>query len=332
MTLRRLLSVVFAGVVSCTVPELHAQTIATFDVPGAEGTFPQAINRDGQVAGYYRDNVFQNHGFVRDASGILVTFDVPGSINTTPVAIDQDGHITGSYGDSVADHGFLRQPDGNILLFDAPGSSGTYPRGISPGGLITGYYYDDFGIHGFLRAKNGNVIPFDAPGTFPITFPQAINRKGQIAGWNIDQPGASGRGFVREVDGTFTRSFDSETYAVAINAEGEVSGYTGNNAIRGFLSEPDGNEVIFDVVNSTISATPVAIDHSGRVAGWYYDDQTGAVNGFIRKRDGTFVKFSVSPSAETFPTAMFGSRITGDYDDENGTHGFVRDSQNTDVH
>ena len=332
MTLRRLLSVVFAGVVAFTASVLDAQTITTFDVPDAAGTFPLAINRDGQVTGYYWDIAFQKHGFVRDLSGILTTFDVPGSINTVPVAIDADGQITGTYEDSVAVHGFLRRPDGSLLLFDAPGSSGTYPRGISPGGLITGYYYDDSGIHGFIRARNGNIIPFDAPGTFPITFPQAINRKGQITGWNIDQPGASGRGFVREVDGTFKRPFDSETYAVAINACGQVAGYMGDNAIRGFLSEPDGSEVIFDVVNSPISATPVAIDHVGRVAGWYYDDQTGAVNGFVRRRDGTYVTFSVSASAETFPTAMFGNWITGDYKDDTGTHGFVRDSKNVDVH
>src|SRR5258707_3470577 len=127
------------------------------------------------------------------------------------------------------------------------------------------------------------MISFDPPATFAITYPQAINRKGQITGWNIDQPGASGRGFVREVDGSFTRTFDPMTYAVAINADGQVAGYVGDSFSRGLLSQPDGNEVFFDVMSSPISGASSAIDHAGRITGWYFDTNTNCICGFLRK-------------------------------------------------
>jgi len=336
MTLRCSWLWLIAAVLASASSALYAQTVTTFDVPGAADTFPQSINTSGQVTGYYRDHVtFQPHGFVRDANGILTTFDVADSIYTMPQAINVEGQITGTYQDAASElHGFLRQPDGGITSFDGVGSNSTIARAISPGGLITGYYQDVAGTHGFLRKRDGTMISFDAPGNFPITFPQAINRKGQITGWNFDQPGASGRGFVREVDGTFSRPFDFETYPAAINAEGEVTGYWGDSSNRGFLSQPDGNEVFFDVVNSSISAIPTAIDHAGRIAGWYYDFDTNCLCGFLRKRDGTFTTFSASDSSsQTFPTAMNGHQIAGYYTDENGNrHGFVRDSQNTDAH
>ncbi|HWZ81698.1 MAG TPA: hypothetical protein VNW47_03690 [Terriglobales bacterium] len=313
---------------------LCAQTVTTFDVPGAADTFAESMNTGGQITGYYRDHVtFQAHGFFRDGNGVLVTFDVPDSIYTHPLGINSESQITGTYQDAaLIVHGFLRQPDGTIVSIDGPGATETDARAISPGGLITGYFYDDSGIHGFLRKRNGTMISFDAPGTFFITYPQAINRKGQITGWNFDQPGASGRGFVREVDGTFTRAFDPETYPDSINAYGEVAGYIGDNFSRGLLSQPDGEEIFFDVVNSPISATPTAIDHSGRIAGWYYDPNTNCVCGFLRKRDGSFDTFTASIAAsQTIPTTMTGRQIAGYYDDEAGTHGFVRDIRGGDT-
>jgi hypothetical protein len=333
MTLRHSLFLQIAIVLMVAPSALQAQTVTTFDVPDAAGTFPQSINSSGQVTGYYLDQVtFQPHGFFRDGNGILITFDVVDSIYTMPQGISTEGQITGTYQDAASNvHGFLRQPDGSIISFDGMGAGATYARAISPGGLITGYYSDGSGDHGFLRKRNGTIISFDVPGTFLLTYPQAINRKGQITGWNVDQPMSEGRGFVREVDGTFTRPFDFDTYPVAINADGQVAGYVGTATSRGLLSQPDGTEIFFDVVTSIVSAAPTAIDHAGRIAGWYYDPNTNCVCGFLRKRDGTFTTFAASDTAsQTFPTAMNAHQIAGYFDDENGNHGFVRDNQNTD--
>ena len=247
MTVLRCLLCLF--VLTCPEFAICAQTVViTFDVPGSLGTFPESINKNGDVAGYYLDTSLQHRGFLRRVNGVLTTFDVPGSLSTDPVSIGVEGQITGSYEDTVTVHGFLRQPDGSITTFDGTDSTETHPRAISASGLITGYFFDAIGVHGFLRERNGTMTPFDVPGTFPITYPQAINRAGQITGFSFDQPGVSGRGFVRERDGSFSRPFDSQTYPVAINADGRVTGYFGDNTRSGFVSQPDGAEVFFDVV------------------------------------------------------------------------------------
>ena len=328
MTVLRCLLCLF--VLTCPEFAICAQTVViTFDVPGSLGTFPESINKNGDVAGYYLDTSLQHRGFLRRVNGVLTTFDVPGSLSTDPVSIGVEGQITGSYEDTVTVHGFLRQPDGSITTFDGTDSTETHPRAISASGLITGYFFDAIGVHGFLRERNGTMTPFDVPGTFPITYPQAINRAGQITGFSFDQPGVSGRGFVRERDGSFSRPFDSQTYPVAINADGRVTGYFGDNTRSGFVSQPDGAEVFFDVVTPPLLSVPVAIDHSGRVAGWYYNINTNCVCGFLRKQDGSFITFSATSTAsETIPTTMYGSFIAGNYSDDDGRHGFIRDSAN----
>jgi hypothetical protein len=56
--------------------------IATFDAPGASGTFPVApgsINERGEITGFYGEANNRWHGFVRSKSGTVITFDVPGA-------------------------------------------------------------------------------------------------------------------------------------------------------------------------------------------------------------------------------------------------------------
>src|SRR5205809_192386 len=93
---------------------LSAQTITTFDAPGAgtgpgQGTFvvsPLIINRDGTIAGYYVDSALVRHGFLRDENGAFTTFDAPGAgtgagQGTFSYAISPTGAITGWYVDGA---------------------------------------------------------------------------------------------------------------------------------------------------------------------------------------------------------------------------------------
>src|SRR5437899_3069863 len=59
-----------------------AQTITTFDVPGARDTTPRSINPAGAITGSYSD-VIGGHGFVRAPNGALTTFDVPVAVQGT---------------------------------------------------------------------------------------------------------------------------------------------------------------------------------------------------------------------------------------------------------
>src|SRR2546425_1114023 len=59
----------------------HAQTVTTFDVPGARDTIPRGINPRGAIVGEYKD-VIGGHGFVRAPNGTVTTFDVPAAART----------------------------------------------------------------------------------------------------------------------------------------------------------------------------------------------------------------------------------------------------------
>jgi uncharacterized repeat protein (TIGR03803 family) len=89
-------------------------TYIEFDVPGAgtadgQGTVGYSINTAGVIAGYYSEERFLYHGFVRSASGAITSFDAPGAgtgtgQGTIPASINSDGVITGSYSDGSSGH------------------------------------------------------------------------------------------------------------------------------------------------------------------------------------------------------------------------------------
>jgi len=99
------------GVFAPAISSVHAQTITSFDVPGAIATFPTSINPAGVITGSYFDSGSIMHRFVRDASGAFTSFDPPGSFSTDPTSINPAGEITGFYHDffdARVAHGFVR--------------------------------------------------------------------------------------------------------------------------------------------------------------------------------------------------------------------------------
>jgi uncharacterized membrane protein len=98
---------------------LSTQGVFTiFNPPGPIVTSAQpspflAINDDGIIAGSYTDQAQAQHGFVREANGMITSFDPPNGRQTTATSINNLGVITGSfYNDSNSQIaiGFLRIP------------------------------------------------------------------------------------------------------------------------------------------------------------------------------------------------------------------------------
>ena len=83
-----------------------------------QGTFPWGINTNRAITGWYVDNAYVSHGFVRDRNGVLTEFDVPGAgtgpfQGTTVYNIAPNGAVAGYYLDSNnVFHGFVREPAG----------------------------------------------------------------------------------------------------------------------------------------------------------------------------------------------------------------------------
>ena len=173
--------------------QICAQTITTFDAPGAgtgplQGTYATNINPSGTIIGFSRDANNARHGFVRSKDGSFTIFDAPGAgtgpgQGTRAYTINPSGTITGFFNDAGnVFHGYVRSNQGAITVFDAPGAGtgpgqGTFPFSpliMNPNGAITGWYVDSvFVSHGFLRDKNGAFTTFDVPGAEagPVRFP-----------------------------------------------------------------------------------------------------------------------------------------------------------------
>jgi hypothetical protein len=185
---------------------LSAQTITTFDAPGAgtgafQGTYAFNIAPTGTIIGFTRDAGNVRHGFIRSQQGSYTIFDAPNAgtaagQGTRAYSINPAGEITGFFFDSVTvAHGYVRSNQGVITVFDAPGAGtgpgqGTCcvsPLIINPNGAIAGYYVDSSGVsHGFLRDENGVITTFDVPGAGTGAgegkFSYAISQTGAITG------------------------------------------------------------------------------------------------------------------------------------------------------
>ena len=115
---------------------------------------PSSINGEGVIIGsFYKSDLFEVHGFVRNRDGEIMVFNGPGAVGTFPESINAAGVITGDYIGNSGQHGFMRDRDGKLTTFDPPGSTGTAPTSINAVGEITGSYTDAKGVsHGFLRS------------------------------------------------------------------------------------------------------------------------------------------------------------------------------------
>ena len=209
-----------------------AQTVATFDAPGAgtgafQGTYAFNIHPSGAIIGFTRDANNARHGFIRSQQGNFFLFDAPGAgtgpfpegtFVVSPIIINQGGAIAGYYNDSaLISHGFVREKNGAITTFDVPGArtsagQGTVSYAISPGGGITGYYLDGADVsRGFLRDRNAVITTFDAPGSgtdpFLGTYGAGFSRDGITMG-NYFGNDTLSHGFLRDKNGSFI-SFDA---------------------------------------------------------------------------------------------------------------------------
>ena len=331
-------------------------TFISFDAPGAvTGTFPSSINPSGAITGYYSDENFVGHGFVRNHNGTFIAFDVPNDVSGTyPSSISSSGAITGQYGDeNFVGHGFLRDHNGTVVVFDAPGAQFYLTLAINPAGTITGTFFDvNFVTHGVIRAKDGAITTFDVPGAVNGTEAVAISPAGVITGIYTDGSFVS-HGFLRDRHGAFT-TFDPPTPGfinafapfsfgpdLSIMPNGVITGtyfefipgnpFGGN--YRVFVRATDGSFTTFDAATyppCCIWSFPSGMNPAGTITGSFNDGFT-INHGFVRASDGTITTFDAPGAGTGFNqgTAPLGITpggvIMGLYIDANyGVHGFLR--------
>ena len=142
--------------------EFHG-AFTSFDVPGALGTAPRAVNSSGGIAGEYSDAT-TSHGFLL-VHGTLTKVDFPGATSTVLGGINNAGVSVGSFVDVAGnEHAFFRATDGSFTTFDYPGAIATEAHGINARGDAVGFFVDVTGRpHGFLLSK-GVFTQIEPPG------------------------------------------------------------------------------------------------------------------------------------------------------------------------
>ena len=205
---------------------------ASVSLTGAWNVFPQAINSQGEVVGYYYDLIGNWHAFLLNPNGTFYSFDqtLIGDTFSAIYDVNDLGQSTGFYDDlnTRKQVGFLRQANGSITTFNPLNATDTFPVAINLTGTITGDYLDtdvSYQSHGFVRNPNGSITSFDVPNASD-THPVAIDSKGEIAGYYTDTNNTQ-HGFVRNIYGqisTFDVPNSTATIPAAMNAQDTITG------------------------------------------------------------------------------------------------------------
>ena len=334
------------------------RTFTTIDVEGAgaatgQGTYIEAINDAGDVAGYFMDSNSLTHGFVRSAAGVITTFDVPASNGESTVAqgIDSAGDVVGDYNaPNTGAHSFIRTADGTITTFDPTFSGNSAALSINDSGVITGAILGPVTGSGYLYTLNGTFTSFDPTGNAAqvlSVFPYRINASGAVAGDYIDLGGVY-HGFTRDAAGTITildapgagTAAQEGTEIDDLNASGTVVGgisvglVGGVNATHSVMHTADGTYTVFDPPQAAgVSSFAYGINDSGTIIGTYRGTDL-IRHAYLLQPNGTYVSFD-DPLAQQGPltTDDIGTvprrinangAVAGFYSDTNGVrHGFI---------
>jgi hypothetical protein len=184
--------------------------VTTFDPAGAgtgpfQGTwvsFAAGLAANGTAAGWYIDETYTYHGYVRTPDGRISTFDGPGEgvQGTLAASCNSQGTTVGSYLDAGnLWHGFLRTKEGKITTIDVPYAAtgaydGTQLEAMNDEGIIAGNYIDANGAnHGFVLAPAGRITKIEPPGAGPGagqgTVPYSVGVTGSVTGYFYDANG-----------------------------------------------------------------------------------------------------------------------------------------------
>ena len=292
-----------------SVSSLHAQTLApqvplpppanltytNIDLPGEQGTFPEAINASGQIAGNVQDLNGAFHGYRIDKDGsnlMLIDFPASGAFSTEVTSMNTRGDIVGFYTDAVfVNHGFLLR-DGSFSTIDFPNAVSNFASGINDRGEIVGFYGKaDGSFHGYLFDGNAfttiddpNAPVFNGPNNTPITKTDifSISDHGVMAGSSHDDSGfrqsfllSHGEFHYVAVPGS-----PAGTKIAHVNNAGDAIGFFADNngSLHGFLLR-QGEFTTVDPPGSTLTAL-AAINSSGQIVGFDLDN-TGKFHAFL---------------------------------------------------
>lgn len=159
--------------------------ITQFLIPGALQTLDYSINDAQNSVGFYFDNAFVIHGFIRKRDGTLIfPVDPPGSTATILFGNNDRGAKVGRYADSSGiTHGLFIVGRDNFVTYDFPGATVTSLTGINQAGIICGRYQGDDGIaHGIIARVKFRSEARSVQSQTPASRARAINATASTVG------------------------------------------------------------------------------------------------------------------------------------------------------
>lgn len=293
------LGILAAGFLAAPMAAQAAYNYTSIDYPGAQYTQVFGINNNGQIVGTASVDGIESIGFIYDIGTATFTVlpNFPGA-NTGAVGISDRGVVVGGADDGVTAIGTILD-NGAFSTFSYPVSIFTQARGINSPGLVTGFADDSTGnVVGFIYdPKRGSFIGF-LPS--PLTIAQGIDKKGNVVG------------------------------SVFLLANTAFSGSPEDH--YGFLRRKSGVITRFRVNGGGTRARDIA--DSGQVTGFFRDQGTGNLRGFVTAVTGTsFYKALTVPAAnlldmpgaiDTSPEGIDNSgNVVGIWSDGSTDHGFL---------
>jgi len=202
-------------------------------VPAAASAVAAAINKRGEIAGYYTtDTTGATLAFTNDngSTKTLIPFSATSSYATS---INNDGTVVGSYSTETYSvlHGFSYSK-GVYSAIDPPNSTGTSVLTINNSGLIGGTYQAGSVLsHGFIFA-NGRYRTYDYPGGLDTLITNILTTHRFVGTW-IDVIGFHSFNYV---DGHFYNLVPPGTGGDSVSVSGIGSQDTLAGSLFGGLS------------------------------------------------------------------------------------------------
>ncbi|MDE0636601.1 MAG: T9SS type A sorting domain-containing protein [Candidatus Poribacteria bacterium] len=133
---------------------------STYDFPGSQNTYFNALGNNGNAAGHYKDSNGLYHGVILE-NGELRQYDFPGTAETHIYGMsDETGALSGNIVDAA---GVLHAFSGELTI-TFPGAVNTYGDFVNAAGAVVGSYTDADGMpHGFIRHPDGSFTTIDLP-------------------------------------------------------------------------------------------------------------------------------------------------------------------------
>jgi len=208
-----------------------------------------------------------------------------GSLFSLARGLNDRGDAVGDYLDSnFGYHGFLRTHNGTVSTIDPPGATATSAFSVNNLGVVVGAYRDSLNLlHGFRRSPSGSYITVDFPGA-PDSQLTGINNSGETTG-----------------------VYDLGTLASAQcpgTSCGAISFFHKNGLFTSFENPSAAPGVTF----------AQSVNDRGQIAG-FYQDTSGGVFGFLRRRDGSFktIQFPVPGNFSTAGQVNNSGVVAGEF-------------------